>query len=244
MALMHPLHMTHPPRDVRRLAALWLALLVPLAGLASYALGGTGAAAVSLALCLAGGGAVLWGLSPRRYPHARLGLCNATTMTRAAGVAVLAGLLVAPMAAEALGWWLVALAGGVLALDGVDGWAARRSGLRSDFGARFDVETDVVFALVMAALAVALGQVGAWFLLLGFMRPLFLLAARVMPWVGAPLPPTPRRKGVAAAQMTAQVVLITPLLAPPESVVLGAAILATVLLSFAADIRALWAARG
>ena len=217
---------------------------MPLAGLASYALGGLGAAAVSVTLCLAGGAAVLRGLSPRHYPHARLGLCNAATMTRGAGVTVLAGLLVAPMAAEAMGWWLVALAGAVLALDGVDGWAARRSGLRSDFGARFDVETDVVFALVMAAMAVALGQVGAWFLLLGLLRPLFLLAARVMPWIGAQLPPTPRRKAVAAAQMTAQVVLITPLLAPPASVALGAAILGAVLLSFAADLRALWRSRG
>lgn len=230
-------------RDPRALALLWLSVLAPGAGALALWLAGALAAAITVALCLVGGALVVRGLSPQRYPHARLGLCNATTMLRAAGVAVLAGLLAAPMAASDMGWGLVALAAVVLALDGVDGWAARRSGLKSEFGARFDVETDVVFALVAAALAWSLGQVGVWFLALGLLRPLFLVGAAVMPWIGAPLPHAPRRKVVAAVQMTGQVVLITPLLAPPASTALGAALLAMVLLSFAADLRALWQAR-
>ena len=39
------------------------------------------------------------------------------------------------------------------ALDGVDGWLARRSGIASAFGARFDMEIDALLILVLAVLA-------------------------------------------------------------------------------------------
>lgn len=246
-----------PARDTRRdgprlRAALWLGVLVPAAGLCAHALTGAASAgdaallpsAFTVVLCLLGGAAVLWGLSPARYPHARLGLCNAVTMLRASGVAVLAGLLLVPGSSAALGWGMVALSAVVLALDGVDGWAARRARLGSGFGARFDVETDVAFALVMAALAWQAGQVGVWFLALGLLRPAFLLGAALMPRLRAPLPETSRRKTVAALQMIGQVVLLVPVLHPPLSTALGVFILGGVALSFAIDLRWLLRAPG
>ena len=44
---------------------------------------------------------------------------------------------------------ILALAGLVLLLDGVDGWLARRGGWCSRFGARFDMETDALLVLLI-----------------------------------------------------------------------------------------------
>jgi phosphatidylglycerophosphate synthase len=228
--------------------AAWLLLvLIPVASLISFALAERGgasepatAALLTLLIALVGGGLVLRGLSPALYPHDRLGLCNLITLTRGAGITVLAGLTLAPQALQGpdgLGWALVALAAGILALDLADGWAARRSGLKSDFGARFDVETDVLFAIVLAVLTWQAGKVGIWFLMLGALRPAFLLALAIWPRLRQPLPDAMWRKTVAAVQMTGQVALMAPVLTPPLSNLLGATILAGVALSFAVDLR-------
>lgn len=231
----------------RSALALWAVLSVlAVAGSAALVAAGGGAASaagaalITFGACATGGWAILRGLGSGAYPHDRLGLCNGVTMARGAGVAVLAGLVVAPGALAGgggFGWAVVALAATVLALDGLDGWLARRSGLRSAFGARFDVEADVIFAVVMAALAWQAGKVGAWFLLIGGLRPAFLLAGMLWPALRAPLPEARWRKVMAALQMTVQVVLLAPVLVPPLSGAVGGAILAAMLLSFAVDIR-------
>lgn len=228
-------------------AMLLMCLLVPASGMFAALLAYAGGAerpyaAALLTWVIACGGAVavLQGLERTRYPHAALGLCNIMTILRAASIAVLAGLLATPEALDpvtGLGWALVVLALITLMLDGVDGWAARRSGLRSAFGARFDVESDVAFALVMAALAWQAGHVGAWFLALGLMRPAFLVAGAVLPALRRPLPDAFWRKTVAAAQMGLQVVLLAPVLSPAVSHALGAGLLAVVAMAFAVDIR-------
>lgn len=224
-----------------------LAVVIPVATMASFMLAqNAGAAdpwrpaALSLTICLMGGAMVLRGLTGAYYPHTRLGLCNAITLTRAAGIAVLAGLLVTP---AMLGWGVVVLAAAVLFMDLVDGWAARRSGLRSDFGARFDVETDVAFAVVLALLAWQADKVGVWFLALGALRPAFLLARAVWPWLGGSLPDAMWRKTVAAMQMIIQVVLLAPVITPPASTLLGAAVLTGVVVSFGFDIMGLYRRR-
>ena len=238
---------TGPLRGPQHHGLLALAVLTPLACAASAGLALAGnavqaalPAAVTLALCVAGGALILRGLGSESYPHDRLGLCNMITMTRGAGIAVLAGLVAAPQALAAggvFGWAVLALAVIVLALDGLDGWLARRSGLRSRFGARFDVESDVIFAIVMAALAWQADKVGAWFLLLGLLRPAFLLAGAIWPVLRAPLPDRRWRKVMAALQMSVQVALLAPLVTPPLSSGLGAGILMAMLMSFAIDIR-------
>ncbi|MCC5961267.1 MAG: CDP-alcohol phosphatidyltransferase family protein [Rhodobacteraceae bacterium] len=214
-----------------------------------YAGFGTGVALLCAALTgiiwAAGAIAIMAGLTADYFPHDRLGGANVITILRAAGIAAMAGLLAAPNElAQGMGWALVAVAGVVLALDAVDGWAARRTGLMSRFGARLDVETDVAFALVTAALAVAAGKVGIWFLVLGLLRPAFLAATFIWPVLRAPLPPAQRRRIVAGAQMGAQVALLAPVLVPPASAVLGGVVLMVVLWSFTTDIRALLARRG
>lgn len=236
-----------PPRRATLQGTALLLLLVPLAMMLSYLLAiqanapsPEAAASLTALVCALGAGAILSGLSRRdSFPHARLGLCNVITLTRAAGIAALAGLLVTPLATP--GWGLSLFALALLLLDALDGWAARRADLQSPFGARLDVETDVAFALTLAAVAVAMGQAGAWFLALGLLRPAFLLAARLWPALRAPLPEAMWRKRMAGLQMVVQVALISPLLAPPASTLLAAALLAAMLASFAIDIR--WLAR-
>lgn len=226
-----------------RLAALILTLLAVIASavLAEAADAGpaTVAAGVTFAICGAGWALVLNGLRTEHFGHARFGLCNVITASRASGVAVLLGLLAVPATVAALGWGLVVFALVVLCLDFFDGPAARRSGLTSAFGARFDMETDVAFALTLAAIAVQLGNVGWWFMALGALRPAFLVGGFIWPWLRAPLAPALWRKSVAAVQMSVQVILILPVMSSPVSDMLAGALLAGVALSFCIDIRAL-----
>jgi len=244
--LPHDIGSTPAPRRPRR--AAWqalalIALLLPAAVAGAWALAALAgaprpatAAGVTAALTALGAVAILPALGrDESFPHRDLGWCNVVTMARAAGIGAMAGLVLAP--AGALGWGLVALAGVVLALDGLDGWLARRTGMQSRFGARFDVESDVAFAVVLAALAVSLGQVGPWFLALGLLRPMFLGAGRIWPALTAPLPEALWRKRMAGVQMTVQVALLAPILAPPASTLVGAALLGAMVLSFAVDIR-------
>ena len=244
--VLHSITRTLPTLGPRRAflqGAALLLLLWPSAALLSYLVANyagaampEAAAALTAMIGAFGCIMVLSGLFQQEtYPHARLGLCNAITLTRGAGIAVLFGLLLTPV--ETLGWWIPVFALTLLMLDGLDGWAARHAKLQSAFGARMDVETDVAFALALAALAVALGHVGAWFLLLGLLRPLFLLASHFLPALRHPLPDARWRKRMAGLQMTVQVVLVSPLVAPPFSALLGAALLAGMLFSFAIDIR-------
>ncbi|CUX80484.1 MAG: Phosphatidylglycerophosphate synthase [Roseibaca calidilacus] len=242
-----PFGTTVAPQALRQ---AWVAVAagLPLAaggafGLASHGGAEHAAVAALLAACmvLPAGVLVLRGFQRLAYPHARLGMCNIVTLMRGAVIAALAGLLAVPDALAVLGYPLAALAALVLALDGVDGWAARRAGLASHFGARLDVETDVAFALVMAALAVALDKVGPWFLLLGLLRPIFLLGGLVWPWLHGPLAPSQRRRFVAGLQMGGQVCLLLPVLSGALAQGLGLAILTVVLASFLYDIRSLHA---
>lgn len=240
-------HPAPPPRRARAQASLLLAVLVPAATMVSFVLSQhagaadpVAATALTLTICVLGGVLVLRGLTGAHYPHSRLGLCNAVTLTRAAGIAVLAGLALTP---ASWGWGVVFLAATILFMDLIDGWAARRSGLRSDFGARFDVETDVAFAVVLALLAWQADKVGIWFLALGALRPAFLLARAVWPWLGASLPDAMWRKTVAAVQMIAQVILLAPVITPPASTLLGAAVLTGVVVSFGFDIIGLYRRR-
>lgn len=79
----------------------------------------------------------------------------------------------------------------VFALDGVDGWIARRNGLASEFGEYFDKESDALLMLVLCLLLHDAGRFGAWILLPGLLRygfVVFLMLAR-------PPEPKERRSG-------------------------------------------------
>ena len=182
---------------------------------------------------------LLW----RRHPHPRLGAANAVTIVRMAIVALLLGVVISagPLADAAV--VLTVGAGALaLALDGVDGYLARRQGTASPFGASFDMEVDAAFGLVLALLAMH-GPAGAIALLLGLPRYLFAIAALFAPWLNGPLDERYSRKVVCVVQLIALLTLQLPFLPPAVAVALVAATGLSLAWSFGVDVRALWRRR-
>jgi phosphatidylglycerophosphate synthase len=172
------------------------------------------------------------------HPHPRFGVANTVTLARAAGTALLAALALEPgLLAGSAVWAAVAGAVALLALDGVDGWIARRQGLVSPFGARFDMEVDTLLILVLAVLALGLGKAGPWVLGLGLMRYAFVLAGRAVPALRAELPPSWRRKAVCVVQIVVLATMLVPWVVPPASSAIGAGALVLLAWSFAVDVR-------
>ena len=155
------------------------------------------------------------------HPHDRFGPGNGVTLFRAGGACVFAALAVEPgLLVGAAAWGALAAAAGLLALDGIDGRAARRQGLASAFGARFDLEVDALLILALAALAAGLGKAGLWVLGLGLMRYLFVAAGLAWPALAAPLPPSRRRTRFAPSRSRSSALLLAPPVrrrSPPSS---------------------------
>ncbi len=172
------------------------------------------------------------------HPHPAFGAANRVTLARAAGVGLLAGLAFEPQT-ELRAWTAVTLAATAAALDGVDGRLARRSGLASRFGARFDMETDALMILVLAALAWRWERAGAWVLLAGLLRYGFVLGGAAWPWLARELPPSRRRQAVCVVQVVGLVLALVPWLSPSQAASVAALSLAALCYSFAADVRGL-----
>lgn len=216
----------------------WAALVLTLlsGGLTLATFGPAGAMA-AMALC--GGGLSVATLRLGSYPHGRLGAANVVTQARLALIAPLVGPILLPGAVTPqLAWSLTALAAIALALDGVDGWLARRASLTSAFGARFDMEVDALFGALLALAALRTDKAGLWVLALGGMRYGFVAAARIWPWLGRPLPPSQRRRVVCVVQIAALVTVLAPPVVPPLSGAIAAVATLALGWSFAAD--ALW----
>jgi phosphatidylglycerophosphate synthase len=125
-----------------------------------------------------------------------------------------------------------------LVLDWVDGQVARRTGTVSQFGARFDMETDAFLIAVLSVYAAP--TYGWWVLLIGAARYLLWLAERVVPWLRRPVPPRYWRKVVAAIQGIVLTVAAAGVL--PHAVTTALLALALVLLaeSFGREVIWLW----
>lgn len=222
---------THSPRDPLYAltgASAVLSLLLVAASIAAFGAAFVPVAVFAVAIGLVGQGVI------RSYPHAVLGACNVVTLSRAAIVAFLVGAVLHPSTPA---WLVFATASVAFALDGVDGWLARRQGLISSFGARFDMETDAALAAVLALWLMTSGQTGVEVLILGFARYAFVLASFGMPRLAAELPPSFRRKAVCVVQIATLLALTCPLTPVPLAPWLsfGAAVLLS--WSFAIDIR-------
>ena len=173
----------------------------------------------------------------QHHPYATFGAANYVTTLRA-GLTLLLAAAAFLDPSPRLGWVAGWTAGIVAALDGVDGWLARRTGMPSAFGARFDMETDAALLLVLSVLVSRLDKAGAWVLLIGLMRYVFVAAGWLLPWLAGPLMPTLRGKTVAVVQMvTLAIALVLP--RPMASAATGAA-LALLAWSFAVDVGRLW----
>jgi phosphatidylglycerophosphate synthase len=169
-----------------------------------------------------------WHLNGRGF-----GLANQVTLLRTGLVCLVGGAL---LGGARVSWSLAGVIGLALALDAVDGWLARRLGLSSRFGARFDLEIDAMMMLILSALVWQTGRADAWVLAIGGMRYAFVALGMIWPAARRPLPPSWRRKTVCAA---IGVLLLICLLPPtPPWLAHGGAALALVgqLASFAIDL--------
>ena len=234
-------------RDASRyLLAAAMGLLVACWALAGPAdLGWDHPAKAALLFGLASG--VVWytlGL-PNAHPHARFGPANGITLLRLTLVLLMAALVgepvpSAPLDASPLAAWALVVVATITALmDAVDGHLARKSGLSSAWGARFDMETDAFYILVLCALVVQAGQAGWWILASGLMRYAFVLSAWLWPWLAGPLAPSRRRQTVCVVQVTALIVCLGPIIPAVQAHWIAASSLALLCVSFLIDIRAL-----
>jgi phosphatidylglycerophosphate synthase len=185
--------------------------------------------------------AALLGGALDRHRMPSLGVANRITLIRAGLVAGVAALVADSLAGSTHRVALVALTAVALLLDGVDGQVARRTGTVSALGARFDMEVDAFLILVLSVY-LAPGS-GLWVVAIGAMRYAFVAASRVLPWLGATLPPRYSRKVVAAVQGVVLVVASAGVL--PGPVTEGALVVALALLcwSFGRDLVWLGQAR-
>ncbi|WP_326957479.1 CDP-alcohol phosphatidyltransferase family protein [Amycolatopsis sp. NBC_01286] len=175
-----------------------------------------------------------WGL--RRTGRGSFGPADWITFARATLVGCAAELIAdahQPIA------WLVALIAVALALDGVDGQVARRTGTSSEFGARFDMEVDA-FLILLLCVQVS-EKLGLWVLAIGLMRYAFVAASWAMPWLTAPLYPSMARKTVAAVQGVVLVVAVSEILPVAWTFAAVVVALTSLVWSFGRDI--VWLAR-
>ena len=163
------------------------------------------------------------------------------TALRAVLTAVLAAMLI-PSAPPA-GANAVVIASAAAALDGIDGWLARRTRTASAFGARFDMETDALLILVLSALAWKSGKTGAWVLASGLMRYAFVAAATIWPWLREPLEPSRRRQTMCVVQVVTLIAALLPAVGSATASIIAAAGLFALAWSFLVDILWLWRLR-
>jgi phosphatidylglycerophosphate synthase len=122
---------------------------------------------------------VLGALYAGRFtPSGGFGAANTVTALRVVIVFVLSGLSrVGPAAAT-----LVVI---FLALDGLDGYLARRPpSTASEFGARLDMETDALFVLAFGLKLAAVHRLGPWIVVPGLLRYAYGAVVSIVPRLG------------------------------------------------------------
>ena len=174
-----------------------------------------------------------------QHPHAEFGPANAVTTVRAILAGLAAGLIGHAAVPVAL-WAVIGLTVLMAVLDGLDGALARATRTASGYGARFDMETDAAFILVLSILVWQQGKAGPWVLACGLMRYAFVACGWMLPWLAAPLRGTRRGRAVAIAQVLGLGVALAPVVPPPVSARVAAAALAALAWSFAIDVAWLW----
>jgi phosphatidylglycerophosphate synthase len=231
---------TTPTRVDRQLAAAVAVQLTLLAVLSVQVglglLGWLAGAAYALGLRTLLGGAA------RRAGATALGPADVVTLARASLVGGVTALVVDRVGSGAIPVaTLVLLSSVALALDGVDGWVARRTRTVSALGARFDMEVDA-FLVLMLSVHVA-QTVTPWALVIGAMRYAFVVVSWLLPWLSGALPTRYSAKVVAAAQGIVLVVASAHLLTQQIAAALVVAALTALLWSFGKSVTWLWRAR-
>jgi phosphatidylglycerophosphate synthase len=179
------------------------------------------------------------GIAGAQHSHTGFGPANTVTTVRAVLAGLVAGLIGHTATHETL-WAVIGVTVLMALLDGIDGALARSTRMASTYGARFDMETDAAFILVLSILVWQQGKAGPWVLACGLMRYLFVAAGWVFHWLAAPLRATRRGRVVAVVQVLGLGVALAPVIPPAMSAAVAAGTLAALAWSFAIDIAWLW----
>jgi len=174
---------------VANAVALLLAGMAIAAGLPLWML--SACAAISFAL-------LAYRCRGRWTPVGRFGAANTLTFARLGGIVGLPWL-------EPFALACVALL--LFALDGADGWIARRTGLASDFGEFADKESDALLVLMLCAILYRLpDDFGVWILVPGALRYAFVL------FVAVARPPARRERRTALAGWISALMILSLIL--------------------------------
>lgn len=173
-----------------------------------------------------------------RTGHA-FGPADWVTAARATLACVIAGLVAAYPATPVA--WVAGLGIVAVALDGLDGQVARRTGTASGFGARFDMEVDAFLIAVLSVLASL--EFGGWVLAIGLARYAFVAASWFAAWMRRPLPYRYWRKVVAAVQGLALLLAVSGLVGSAMATIVLLGALALLIESFGHDVWWLWCHR-
>ncbi|MFF4313022.1 CDP-alcohol phosphatidyltransferase family protein [Streptomyces sp. 900105755] len=231
------LNNTYEARLVQQETAVGAGVQILLLALLGTAIGmGPAGWLVGLAFAIA-----TWAVLSRALHRTRprsFGPANRVTLGRAILVGGVTALVADSFESSPPVTLLVGLTAVALILDGVDGKVARKTGTSTALGARFDMEVDAFLILVLSVYVST--RLGPWVLLIGGMRYAFVAAAKIAPWLNAPLPHSMARKTVAAMQGICLLLAGADLL--PYLADLGVVLLAlgSLVWSFGRDVRWLW----
>ena len=153
-----------------------------------------------------------------------LGAGNLVSILRGILIGILYGLIFIPKPPGWLAWVPGMLYSAVALADIADGALARLTNHATRLGEVLDLYLDGLGVLAATALLVQYGQVPMWYVLIGLARYLFLSGMWLRERLGKknfPLPPSTRRRWLAAVQMGFVSILLFPLFSPPATMVVA-----------------------
>lgn len=175
----------------------------------------------------------------RQEPAAAVGWATRLTMLRGLLLGALAGCVALPGDGWAA-WLPAALYTTAAVCDLIDGYLARRLGEVTALGGRLDVALDALGLLVAPLVAVTLGRLPPWYLLLGaayylFQAGLWVRRRRGLPLHPERLRPTPHGRMFAGYQMGLVATVLFPVLAPPGTWIAATVFMLPTLAMFARE---------
>ncbi len=115
----------------------------------------------------------------------RLGMATAVTLLRVSCLSLLSGYLLSPPSPTQL-WHVAGLYAAIGAGDWLDGFLARRTRYETRLGEQLDMRVDIVGMLVAPVVAVTVGRLPLWYLLLSVAALIFHAALALRPALGLP----------------------------------------------------------
>lgn len=167
-----------------------------------------------------------------------LGFGTILTILRGMMIAWTAGFMLSPRPPGPLSWIPPVLYTTAIALDILDGYAARAQDHQTRLGEDLDNELDSLGLLVAISLAVSYGSLPPWFLPIGLARYAFRLGIWIRERNGMPVHPlteSQSRRPIAGLTMGFTSAMLWPIVSPPGTTMAGVLFLVPFSASFTRD---------